>query len=88
MNKLIVVGMLVAIFCLGVIACDRIKAQPTKWEYQVLNFDEPGGDDHAQDRLNQLGKEGWELVSVQAYEANGVTQNFFAKVCLKRPLAQ
>jgi hypothetical protein len=36
MNKSIAVAALIAVFCLGVVACDQFKAQPTKWEYQRL----------------------------------------------------
>jgi len=36
-----------------------------KWEYQltVLGLDDPKG---AQDTLNQLGRVGWELISIAA----------------------
>ncbi len=82
MNKLSVVGMFVAVFCLGVVACNQSNAQPTKWEYHVVN-----GRYVTQDQLNVLGKDGWELVSVQATEEQGTTVS--AQICyFKRPLAR
>jgi Domain of unknown function (DUF4177) len=88
MKKSIAAGIFIAVFCLGVIACDQFKAQPAKWEYQVLSFDSTNSTSSPQDQLNKLGKAGWELVSVQSWEVNGNTQAFFGKACLKRPLAQ
>jgi hypothetical protein len=78
MNKSIAVAALIAVFCLGVVACDQFKAQPTKWEYQILYFDT----NHPQDQLNKLGKDGWELVAINTTESQG-TNGYF-----KRPIAQ
>ena len=80
--------MFIIVFCIGVVACDQFKAQSTKWEYHVLSFDNNSTNSSPEDQLNKLGKDGWELVSVQTWEVNGNTQEFFGKACLKRPLAQ
>lgn len=88
MKNSIAVGMFLAAFCLGVVACDPFKDKPTKWEYQVLSFDNTNPKNSPPDELNKLGRDGWELVSVQSWEVNGNTQAFFGKACLKRPLAQ
>jgi hypothetical protein len=78
MNELSVVGMFVAVFCLGLVACDQFKAQPTKWEYQILYFQT----NHPDDQINKLGKDGWELVTITSSEVRGTYAYF------KRPIAQ
>ena len=90
MKKSIMVGMFIAVFCLGVVACDQFKAQPTKWEYKIL-WGMRSTDAQlvplAQGQLDKLGKDGWELVSVQADDVNGTTSTDVS-LYLKRPLAQ
>ena len=46
-----------------------------KWEYRVFHF--PMGPDVVQEKLNEAGKDGWELVAV------GLNASVFF---LKRPL--
>ena len=91
MKKFILVGMVIAIMCLGLIGIlkagepsSQLKAKPQKWEYQVLSNPNPK-DEH--DELNKLGKDGWELVSVLAWEANGSTIPGYI-FYFKRPMAQ
>jgi hypothetical protein len=91
MKKSILIGMPIALLCLGLIGgltaeepSPQLKAKPQKWEYQVLSNPNPK-DEH--DQLNKLGKDGWELVSVLTWEANGNTIPGYI-FYFKRPLAQ
>jgi len=76
--------MFIAVFGLGIVACDQFKPKPQKWEYQVLGF----ADATSTDQLNKAGKDGWELISIQPQEVNGTTVYSSNLFYLKRPLAQ
>jgi len=85
-----IAGMFIAILCLGFIGCDQLKSTPQKWEYEILKGqrDTSGqliGDD--QGKLDKLGKDGWELVSVQADDIQGSTSTQLS-LYFKRPLSQ
>ncbi len=80
MKKSTLAAIFVAGSLLGFVGCNQFKAQSTKWEYQIVTFDSG-----SQDELNKLGKDGWELVSVQVMEQNG-SQVGFGQGYLKRPL--
>ena len=89
MKKSIMVGMFVAILWLGCVSALRAQATVTqseaaapKWEYQVVTIT-TSNSRISQDKLNQLGKGGWELVSVQTW-AGGNSGLFY----FKRPLVQ
>jgi hypothetical protein len=63
-----------------------------KWEYMSVMFSTAGfflsGDLNCQaftDRLNELGAEGWELVSV--FDTNNAGSTLEVVAVLKRPLA-
>jgi len=91
MKKSILVGMTIAVLCLGLIGVltadvpsPQLKAKSQKWEYQVLPF---SNEQETQNQLNKAGKDGWELISVQPSEANGSTVGY-GFFFLKRPLAQ
>ena len=62
------------------------------WEYRVVVLRSPwklfgGTAPHvsAEEQLNELGSQGWELVSVQQHVSGGTTDAFCATACLKRP---
>lgn len=75
---------LVAILALGVLALNVVgcasrcaTASVQKWEYKVVSWpDEP--------QFAELGRDGWELVSTSAHQANGTTDG--AQFIFKRPL--
>ena len=39
-----------------------------KWEYKIEWFTSTINDEEIQEKINKLGSEGWELVSVSAYK--------------------
>jgi hypothetical protein len=89
MKQSIMVGMFVAILWLGFVSTLRAQAAVTqseaaapKWEYQVVSITTSNTRIN-QDKLNELGKHGWELVSVQTW-AGGNSGLFY----FKRPLVQ
>jgi NADPH:quinone reductase-like Zn-dependent oxidoreductase len=51
-----------------------------RWEYKVV-VDQPGGTT-AEQLLNQMGRDGWELVSVVAVQREGATNGVYF---FKRP---
>lgn len=60
MKRSIIAGMVIAAFCLGMIACGHFKSQPAKWEYKWQYLNVPS----EEAKLQQLGTDGWELVSI------------------------
>ncbi len=57
-----------------------------KWEYRVIGI----GPNSAEEKLNELGKEGWEMVAVMASSLTGLDSAYDysiggCSVYLKRP---
>jgi hypothetical protein len=84
MNKSLMIGLAAAVFCVSVVACDRLNAKPQKWEYQVLSG-VSAKDEETQ--LKKLGEEGWELVTATTTETSGGVTNEW-DCYLKRPSAE
>jgi hypothetical protein len=62
--KTALLGTLVGIAAMLCIAANPIAELPTqKWEYRVLELSGGGGEKE----INQLGREGWELVSESSF---------------------
>ena len=83
--KLALALFVVTFFCVGFSSCSESEAQnsnnssaSTRWEYKVINHDK-----NAENVLNDLGKEGWELVSVAPW--GGSVQNNFIYAFKRRP---
>jgi hypothetical protein len=57
----------------------RTKAEPIKWEYEIVVVPGPGGNADAIRILNTEGAQGWEMVGVTFSASNLVT------VVMKRP---
>jgi hypothetical protein len=98
MKKSIVVGISMAIVCVGLFGVLMAEGtspqpgpQPQKWEYKSVDFGfSPDFEDKRtlfdKDSLSKLGRDGWELVAVQSYESKGTTVEL--SYYFKRPLAQ
>jgi hypothetical protein len=57
----------------------------TRWEYKCLRLTHPELAEGLEDKLNALGAEGWELVSLALGERHGYTHD--ATFLFKRPRA-
>ncbi len=56
------------------------------WEYKAIHLDDDElAPDKLTERLNELGKSGWELVSVMQRSAHGYTRG--GTFLMKRPLS-
>ena len=78
MNKKIIIGVLM--FCLLAFAAvmafsQNVPSGNVRWEYTTITFDI--------DRANQLGQQGWELVTSSA-QTNGVSQSSYFLVFKRR----
>jgi len=87
--KTALLGMLVVIAAMLCIAANPTPELPTqKWEYRVLELSGGGGEKE----INQLGREGWELVSESSfYRTSGnqiIAGTEYHTFVLKRQLAK
>jgi hypothetical protein len=58
----------------------------TRFEYKFqldIGSDPPDGDDHTEEALNRLGRDGWELVAVSQCGKGGTYLGFW----FKRPIS-
>ena len=59
----------------------------TKWEYKVFASDFSGKSMPMDERLNEFGKEGWELVTIDV-NRNPKLGYQIVRLVLKRPLSE
>ena len=71
------IGVFVVMICLGLLGCDRFKAQPVRWEYYVT-WGNPG-DPKNTAAFNEWGSKGWELVAVVPADGGGQPYFFFKR---------
>ena len=77
MNKKIIIGVLVTCL-LAFVAVFAFSQSNTnvRWEYNLIMYDNNGGERTVIQRANELGKQGWELVS---YTYGDYGQMFFKR---------
>lgn len=58
---------------------ETVAAEPLRWEYRVLTIDLREMNAPDESELNELGKQGWLLVSVLATGNNTIVNYYFAR---------
>jgi hypothetical protein len=68
---LVVFGFICLFVLISIAKHEGHASSATTWEYKIFNISPPSTNEQAEQKLSQLGAQGWELVQLNPGEGSG-----------------